>query len=336
MKLIGLIVTFISVTNATNHPDQGRRELGDNAHFEHPCFSPHLCESGEYHEVSYSADLHPTMSAFAEEVTAYYCCAVRSANQNLLTLMSLHRQFEALCHTEDLVKFFESQNQKKSDKGAEVSQNLYTYLLQRYCPPSVTGFDDSKFDAFASLTGLLDQWEYDSLDSCTNEDNPAHKGSMILAIAGCKSETCWEGTVIGLIGEEALTPDTYVHWGPDLTSRPKSNEPLIMGYLGLKLQPEQKEFRTAVRCTGVNEKNAIEAWIQLDSGVHLWNILDHNCATVAMEILAAGKGCAVEPSLLLTPKLWIDRLKKTSYCEEIEVSEIQDKVNTYADSQSST
>jgi len=317
---------LVFVANACLRP-QIRRELGDGNqyHLEHPCFSPHVCESGDYHEVAYSPDLHPTMSAFAEEVAAYYCCAVRTSNQDLWTLVSLHQKFETSCHTPELVKFFETE---------DASQNIYTYLLQRYCPPSVTGFDDVEFDAFASLSALLDDWEYESLDSCTNKDNNAHTGSMILGIAGCESPTCWEGTIIGLIGEEDITSETYVHWGPDLTSRPDSNVPLVMGYHGRKLQPERKEFRTAIKCHGVNEDAAKFAWNQLDNGVHLWNILDHNCATVAMNILAAGKGCAVEPSLLLTPKLWIDRLKETSYCEEIEVSQIQDKVNNYADLQS--
>ena len=79
-----------------------------------------------------------------------------------------------------------------------------------------------------------------------------------------------------------------------------------------------------IKCTNINETVAKTYWKEhKDNG--LWNVLDNNCVSKTVQVLAASMGCETLNTFLLTPYLMIDILDEhqDTNCRKMNDSELQ-------------
>jgi len=267
----------------------------------------------------------PGIQFWAEEVSAYYCCKLRTGEME--DLKKLAFEYPQMCFNKHVKSALEFASSEDSE------QNLWVEGMIDYCPNMAIAEKYRRPSHFTELYDITIESKIESsqelkdrvIHNCVQgESNGEDLVDLTILFPEYKEDDLQH--VVAFWGDE-ITEESYIDWRAKvdfstwLTLVTQSEYSILNG-IGAKFQsPRKLKIMSGIRLSGLNKK-AMEKKKKELALQGTYSIMSNNCAQQVARIAQAGIGCNIRE----IPFLHVESIKlvgmevgKELTQEEIEV-----------------
>jgi len=270
---------------------QGRRALMDSMPIQCYNVEDSVCDGITANGVPMFEDFDPES---ARNLVAYYCCSLRE--DSVTHLYQAAHEFQSICLGE---KFLKWQSKLSSTVGLDFSQQAIAHYCPNYISPEY--FYTSSWTDLWKIASF--QLPKSAILQC--DAQPTGTGSVDVVLHGF-SEDLFPHVYLKVEGE-------IMGWGPEHPAQDTADFNSVTGLPGLFYSSSEGNYQLppdalvwTIENVDIGHLREKRAEFETQG---TYDLISHNCAHVALQLLAEGLGCKARIIPFFSPVAMINVLK---------------------------